>query len=106
MLAVWLNGMFPTVPPGTLAASLVGGYLIGVCLALFAHQTSLPPEWRLTAITGLLGGLTPFSTFSAEVTTLLQHGRLPRALGAIAIHVTGSLPMTFAGIASHEALRR
>jgi CrcB protein len=87
-------------------ANLIGGYLIGVAMALFAHQVTLPPEWRLFAITGFLGGLTTFSTFSAEVVTLLQQGRLLWALGAISLHVAGSLLMTLAGIASYEALRR
>ncbi len=105
-LAVALNGLFPALPPGTLAANLVGGYLIGVALALFAHQVSLPPEWRLFVVTGFLGGLTTFSTFSAEVTTLLQQGRLGWALGAMTAHVLGSLAMTLAGMASYEALRR
>jgi CrcB protein len=105
-LGLWLNGLFPAIPPGTLAANLVGGYLIGLAMALFAHQVQLPPEWRLFAITGFLGGLTTFSSFSAEVTTLLQQGRLTLALGAIGIHVAGSLLATFAGIASYETLRR
>ena len=105
-LGLWLNGLFPAVPPGTLAANLIGGYLIGVAMALFAHQVTLPPEWRLFAITGFLGGLTTFSTFSAEVVTLLQQGRLLWACGAIGVHVVGSLLMTLAGIASYEALRR
>ena len=106
LLAVSFNGLFPTLPPGTLAANLIGGYLIGVCVALFADQVTLPPEWRLFAITGFLGGLTTFSTFSAEVMALLQQGRLGWALGAISLHVTGSLLMTFAGIATYHALRR
>jgi len=106
LLAIGLNGLFPAVPPGTLAANLIGGYLIGVAMALFAHQVWLPPEWRLFVVTGFLGGLTTFSTFSAEVMTLLQQGRLAWALGAITLHVSGSLLMTFAGIASYEALRR
>jgi CrcB protein len=105
-LGLWLNGLFPTVPPGTLAANLIGGYLIGVAVALFAHQVTLPPEWRLFAITGFLGGLTTFSTFSAEVVTLIQQGRLLWAVGAIGLHVAGSLLMTLAGMASYEALRR
>jgi fluoride exporter len=105
-LGLWLNGLFPAVPPGTLMANVVGGYLIGLLMALFAHQVSLPPEWRLFAITGFLGGLTTFSTFSAEVVTLLQQGRPALALGAVGLHVAGSLLATLAGIASYEALRR
>ena len=65
--SVWLNGLFPAVPPGTLLANLIGGYLIGVMMALFAHQVWLAPEWRLFIVTGFLGGLTTFSTFSASL---------------------------------------
>jgi len=75
-------------------------------MALFAHHVSLPAEWRLFAITGFLGGLTTFSTFSSEVVLLLQQGRLLWAAGAISAHVIGSLVMTLAGIATYEALRR
>ena len=68
LLGTWLNALLPSLPPGTLAANLVGGYLIGVALAVFAQHPGLAPEWRLLVITGFLGGLTTFSTFSAEVT--------------------------------------
>jgi fluoride exporter len=105
-LAVGFNGLFPSLPPGTLMANVIGGYGIGVAMALFAHQVWLPPEWRLFVITGFLGGLTTFSTFSAEVVSQLQQGRIGWALGTIAIHVGGSLLATLAGIASYEALRR
>ncbi|MFY9512553.1 MAG: fluoride efflux transporter CrcB [Rubrivivax sp.] len=105
-LALWLNGLFPAVPPGTLLANVVGGYLIGLAMALFAHQVTLPPEWRLFVTTGFLGGLTTFSTFSAEVVTLLQQGRLGWAIGAITLQVSGSLLATLAGLASYEVLRR
>ena len=93
-----LNALFPTVPPGTLTANLVGAYVVGVCVAFFAQWPALSPEWRLLIITGFCGGLTTFSTFSVEVTALLQQGRVAWALGAISIHVVGSLAMTFAGI--------
>lgn len=106
VLGTSLNALFPTVPPGTLAANLIGGYLIGVSIVFFADHPGLAPEWRLLVITGFLGGLTTFSTFSAEVTTLLQQGRLSWALGAVAIHVTGSLLMTLAGMASVGLLKR
>jgi CrcB protein len=106
LLSIGLNGLFPALPPGTLAANLIGGYLIGVALAVFAQLPQLPPEWRLFVITGFLGGLTTFSTFSAEVTTHLQAGRLAWALGVIALHVSGSLLMTLAGMVTVTWLRR
>ena len=97
-LSVWLNGLLPALPPGTLAANLVGGYLIGVALVFFTQQVHLTPEWRLFVITGFLGGLTTFSTFSAEVMRLLQDGRLAWAGAAMAAHVAGSLLATWAGM--------
>ena len=102
-LAVALNGLFPQLPPGTLAANLIGGYLIGVAVALFAQHADWPPAWRLFVVTGFLGGLTTFSTFSAEVVGLLEHGRTGWAFGAIALHVAGSLAATFAGLATVAA---
>ena len=93
-----LNSLFPTIPPGTLAANLIGAYVVGLCVAFFATYAAISPDWRLLLITGFCGGLTTFSTFSVEVTALLQQGRVAWALGAISIHVVGSLAMTFAGI--------
>ena len=93
-----LNNVFPTLPPGTLAANLIGAYVVGLCVAFFATYPAISPEWRLLLITGFCGGLTTFSTFSAEVTVLLQQGRISWALGAVAAHVAGSVAMTFAGI--------
>lgn len=104
-LAVWLNALFPQIPPGTLAANLVGGYLIGVAIAIFLSHPGVSPEWRLFVVTGFLGGLTTFSTFSAEVTALLQGGRLLWAGLAIAAHVFGSLLMTLLGLATVGFLR-
>ena len=101
-----LNSVFPTVPLGTLSANLIGGYIIGVAIAFFAQAPGLAPEWRLAVITGFCGGLTTFSTFSAEVITLLQQGRMVWAMGAIALHVCGSLLMTVAGIASWQWLQQ
>jgi CrcB protein len=101
-----LNSLFPAIPPGTLVANLLGGYLIGLSLSFFAHHPALSPEWRLLIITGFLGGLTTFSTFSAEVTTLLQQGRWILAGAAIAIHVAGSLLMTLLGMATMALLQR
>lgn len=100
-----LNSLFPTIPPGTLAANLIGGYLIGVAVAFFGNNPALAPEWRLFIITGFLGGLTTFSTFSAEVVSLLQQGRLAWAMGSIALHVVGSLLMTLLGIATVSGAR-
>ena len=97
-LGARLNSLFPTIPPGTLAANLIGAYVVGLCVAFFATYAAISPEWRLLLITGFCGGLTTFSTFSVEVTALLQQGRVAWALGAISIHVVGSLAMTFAGI--------
>ncbi|MER0203113.1 MAG: fluoride efflux transporter CrcB [Nitrosomonas sp.] len=105
LLGVSLNALFPAIPPGTLVANLIGGYLIGVALAVFAHHPGLAPEWRLFVITGFLGGLTTFSTFSAEVTTLIQEGRMLWALGAISAHVIGSLIMTMLGLATVSAFK-
>ncbi|HPE60604.1 MAG TPA: fluoride efflux transporter CrcB [Thiolinea sp.] len=105
-LSLRLNNLFPLLPPGTLLANLLGGYLIGLALAFFSHTVQLPQEWRLLLITGFCGSLTTFSTFSAEVTSLLQGGRPGSALLAISVHVLGSLLMTFAGIMTWEWLRR
>lgn len=99
-LAVFFNKYFPAIPPGTLAANLIGCYIIGLGLAFFTSYPSFAPEWRLLLTTGFCGGLTTFSTFSAEVVLLLQSGRMAWALGAVAAHLFGSLLMTFAGIAT------
>jgi CrcB protein len=104
-LALLFNAYLPTLPPGTLAANLLGGYLVGVLVAVFAVYTSVPPEWRLFGITGFCGGLTTFSTFSAEVVILLQQGRLGWAAATAAAHLAGSLLMTFAGIGTVSLLR-
>jgi CrcB protein len=104
-LGLWLNGLTPTVPLGTLAANLIGGYLIGVAVAVFALLTDLSPLWRLLIVTGFLGGLTTFSTFSAEVVSLLQAERFGAMLLAIGLHVGGSLLMTVLGMATVSALK-
>ncbi len=97
-LGVWLNPAFPSMPLGTLAANLIGGYGIGLAIAGFTEHPGLPPEARLFVITGLLGGLTTFSTFSAEVVTALSRG-LWLWGGAIALaHMTGSFLATGLGI--------
>jgi CrcB protein len=97
-LGAKLNGAFPAIPPGTLAANIVGGYIIGLGIAFFASFSALAPEWRLFVITGFCGGLTTFSTFSAEIVVLLQQGRPLWACGAAALHLATSVLMTFAGI--------
>ena len=100
-----LNSVFPTIPPGTLTANLVGAYVVGVGIAFFATYSAISPEWRLLVVTGFCGGLTTFSTFSAEITTLLQQGRITWALAAVAVHVVGSVAMTFAGIGTVYLLK-
>ena len=99
-LAIFLNRYFPTIPPGTLAANLIGCYIIGIAIAFFTTHPAFAPEWRLFVTTGFCGGLTTFSTFSAEIVILLQSGRILWALGAVAAHLAGSLLMTFAGMAT------
>lgn len=101
-----LNDVFPTVPPGTLAANLLGAYVVGIGVAFFATFSAIPPEWRLLIVTGFCGGLTTFSTFSVEVATLLQQGRISWALGAVGAHVVGSVAMTFAGIGTVYVLKK
>jgi CrcB protein len=99
-LGTQLNSLFPSIPPGTLVANLVGAYVIGVAIAYFAAFPNLSPEWRLLIITGFCGGLTTFSTYSAELVLLLQDGKLMAAAAAAAAHLVGSLIMTVAGMAS------
>ena len=100
-LGLWLNptsaeeGIFPW---GTLAANLIGGYLIGLCMGIFQNMPQLDPELRLLCITGFLGALNTFSTFSAEVAGMLQQGRLLLALGTASVHLIGSLVLTYFGL--------
>jgi len=95
-----LNSLFPTMPPGTLVANLIGAYIIGLAIPFFAHSSAVAAEWRLLVITGFCGGLTTFSTFSAELTVLVQEERLIWAMLTTSAHVVGSLLMTFAGMAT------
>jgi len=104
-LGIVLNPHFPAIPPGTLAANLIGGYVVGVAVAFFGTYTAVAPEWRLLVITGFCGGLTTFSTFSAEVVTLMQQGRASWALAAAVAHLVGSVVMTLAGIGTVLWLR-
>jgi CrcB protein len=100
VLGILLNAHFPSIPPGMIAANLIDGYVIGTAIGFFAHTTSVTPEWRLLIITGFCGGLTTFSTFSAEIAALFQQGRFGMMAGAIGLHVGGSLAMTLLGMAS------
>ncbi len=104
-LAGRFNPFHPFLPPGTLAANLIGGYLIGVAVAVFAAMPQLSPQWRLFIVTGFLGGLTTFSTFSAEVVTQLQQGRPGWAMATAFLHLAGSLALTALGIATVGWLR-
>lgn len=104
-LGLALNAWYPALPPGTLAANLIGGYLAGIALPLLLSNPDWPPTWRLFIITGFLGGLTTFSAFSLEMATLLQQGRLLAAMGGVAAHVAGSIAATLAGFATVAALR-
>lgn len=99
-LSYWLNPRLAHLPLGTLAANLIGGYLVGIAVAFFASHPSVAPAWRLLLITGFLGGLTTFSTFSAESLALLQAGALPAAFAHIVLHLAGSLLATFLGLAT------
>ncbi len=97
-LGLWLSTPGSLLPWGTLAANLVGGYLVGVCVAAFQQWPQLDPAWRLALVTGFLGALTTFSSFSAEVVAMLQQARYALALGTAALHLLGSLLLTVAGI--------
>jgi len=102
-LALWL-GVAGFMPWGTLAANLIGGYLIGVALAGFQLVPDIAPAWRLLVVTGFLGGLTTFSSFSAEVMTMLLEGRLGSALITAGAHLGGSLVLTWLGIRTVQAV--
>ncbi len=99
-LSLTFNARIETLPLGTLAANLVGGYLIGIAVALFNDMPQLAPEWRLLLVTGFLGGLTTFSTFSAEAVALLQRGAYGWALLHSGTHLLGSVVLCIAGFAT------
>ena len=103
-LGTWLNALVPTLPLGTLVANVGGGYLVGLAVAFFAANIHLAPEWRLACITGFLGALTTFSTFSAESVELLQAARYAAALLHSASHLFGSIIATLLGFATYRAL--
>jgi fluoride exporter len=100
----WLNPRFPALPPGTLVANLLGGYLVGIAVAWISNRPELPMEWRLFVVTGFLGGLTTFSTFSAESVGMLLRGEYGWAALHTGSHLLGSLAMTALGIATYRAL--
>jgi CrcB protein len=97
-LGIWLNTQEAFLPWGTLAANLIGGYLVGCCVAFFQAQPELDPAWRLLLVTGFLGALTTFSSFSAEVVAILSQGRFGLAIATSALHLIGSLLLTVAGL--------
>jgi len=101
-LARWRLGLWLSpggaIPWGTLAANLIGAYLIGICVAVFNALPQLDPVWRLALVTGFLGALTTFSSFSAEVVTLLLQQRYALAIGSASLHLIGSLLLTVAGL--------
>lgn len=104
-LGLWLNPLFPTMPLGTLAANLIGGYVVGLAIAWFAEHPGVPPEARLFLITGLLGGLTTFSTFSAEVVTALMRGLWVSGGMIAASHMLGSFLATGLGFYTLRGFR-
>lgn len=104
VLNLRMNALVPLLPMGTLTANLVGGYIVGVAVAYFASSPHLSTEWRLLVITGFCGGLTTFSTFSAETVELMQQGELARMALLIGLHLFGSLAMTVAGMATWQWL--
>jgi CrcB protein len=98
-------GAASIIPLGTLLSNMVGGYLIGIAIAFFGNNPNLSPEWKLFVITGFLGGLTTFSSFSAEVVGFMQRGELSWALATALLHLFGSLVLTFLGVLTYQALK-
>ena len=98
-------GIASTIPMGTFISNMLGGYLVGIAVAFFGINPSLSPEWRLFVITGFLGGLTTFSSFSAEVVAFIQRGELGWALGTAVLHLVGSLVLTLLGIWTFQSFR-
>ena len=105
-LGLWLNPLLADLPLGTLAANLAGAYLIGLAIAFFELHQGLAPEWRLMIITGFLGALTTFSTFSAETVTMLMRGQYAWGVAIISSHLFGSLLMTVFGILTMKWLHQ
>ena len=104
-LSAWLNPSRSPVPLGTLAANLVGAYAVGIALGWITFRPGLAPEWRLFLVTGLLGGLTTFSTFSAEVIQHLTRQQYGTAVLGVAVHLFGSLLLTALGLYTYRVLR-
>lgn len=103
-LGGWLNPVHSTVPLGTLAPNLLGGLLVGLASAWFAQHPEWPVHWRLLAITGFLGGLTTFSTFSLDVVTMIERQQYAWAAGTAFLHLAGSLVLTGIGFVVAQAL--
>ena len=103
-LGIWLNARSPALPLGTLAANLVGGYLVGIAVAWISHRPEVPAEWRLLIVTGFLGGLTTFSTFSAESVGMLMRGEYAWAFFHTTSHLVGAILMTVLGVLTYRAL--
>lgn len=104
-LGLMLNALYPAIPPGTLISNLIAGYVIGVLLAVFSIYPFIAPEWKLFLITGCMGGLSTFSSFSAEVAMLFQQGKMGLALMAVSAHVVGSVILTLLGMSTVYAVR-
>ena len=105
VLGLWLNASYHAIPLGTLVANLAGGWLVGLLIGFFMHGSSLAPEWRLFAITGLCGALTTFSTFSLEMFAALREGKWSMAIAGVVAHVVGSILVTALGIYTFGLLK-
>jgi len=105
-LSLSMNALMPHIPMGTLASNLIAAYIVGVAIAFFGSAPNLSPAWKLFVITGLAGGLSTFSTFSAELLILLRGGRFGWSAGMVALHVGGSLTMTALGMATISLTRQ